>query len=95
MVNKEPRGEVLLGECLYENTSLDNVIREVIERKFVFEKQRIEDVMMGGENWISKRESTKERALTYVGGEKRGDLLVISEFLEGGKYGLFRFHYCS
>ena len=87
------RGEVILEECLYENTNLDNVIKEVIERKFVFENQRIDDVMGIKDRWISKKESTKERALTYIGGESRGDLLVISEFLEGGKYGLFRFHY--
>ena len=87
------RGEVILGECLYEDEMLHNVMSEVIKRKYVFEKQRIGDVMGSRDSWISKKESTKERALTYVGGESRGDLLVISEFLKGGKYGLFRFHY--
>jgi len=90
--NRKTRGEFILRNCL-KHGSLDEVVRYAInERNLVFLEKGVGDVMKDSSIWVSKEKSTVERALSYLE-DRESKRFVISEFPQGGIYGLFPWNY--
>ena len=89
--NLEFEGEANLENKIFEDDSIEVVIREAISRELTFDSLRINQVTKDGP-WKSTKESTIPSAVLYLKGEKGSDYLIVQRS-EDEKYGLFSYRW--
>ena len=88
-------GEAELVKKIFEDTSLDVVVKEALRRGLKFEKLKIDRVInLNGKTWISTEKSTTPAAILYMEDYyKRKRNHLITQRPGDKTYGLFEYRW--